>query len=112
MPLKVSSCAPKGKGLSHAVLPSNRLYHLDLIMFSSSLAQSEQPQRLSRCDVCRALHGVRLLLGGTLVSNRNNQPHKNGSIAALTTIGVALAASGYIIGYLLLAVIVGYLMAQ
>lgn len=81
-------------------------------MFSSSLAQGEQPQRLSRCDVCRALHGVRLYQKGSLMSNHNNQPHENGSIAALTTIGVALAASGYIIGYLLLAVIVGYLLAK
>lgn len=46
------------------------------------------------------------------MDNRNNQPHENGSIAALTAIGVALAASSNAVGYLLLAVIVGYLMAK
>lgn len=46
------------------------------------------------------------------MDNRDYNPHEKGSIAALTTIGVALAASGYIVGYLLLAVIVGYLMAK
>lgn len=45
------------------------------------------------------------------MDNRDYNPRNDGRIAALTAIGVALAASGNIAGYLLLAVVVGYLLA-
>lgn len=43
--------------------------------------------------------------------HKQSKPHKGKKIAALATIGVALVATGNVVGYLLLAVIVGYIFA-
>ena len=58
------------------------------------------------------MHGHGLKVRKSVMDNRDYKPHENGSIAALTTIGVALAATGNTVGYILLAVIVGYLIAK
>lgn len=46
------------------------------------------------------------------MGTNDHNPRKGSKIAALTAIGVALTATGNTAGYLLLAIIIGYLLAR
>ena len=48
----------------------------------------------------------------SIMGTNDHNPRKDSKIAALTAIGVALTATGNTAGYLLLAIIIGYLLAR